>query len=64
MTAVAKFWRENKVLIVMGGILTMGHLVWRGLQNNTAFVPAGWLGANLISSSPIPLRIGERLSLD
>ena len=41
MSAVAKIWRDNKVLIVMGGILTMGHFVWRELQNNTAFVPAG-----------------------
>jgi len=41
MSAAAKIWRDNKVLIVMGGILTMGHFVWRELQNNTAFVPAG-----------------------
>ena len=41
MSAVAKIWKDNKVLIVMGGVLTLGHFVWRGLQNNTAFVPAG-----------------------
>ena len=41
MSAVAKIWKDNKVIIVMGGILTVGHFVWRELQNNTAFVPAG-----------------------
>ena len=41
MSAVAKIWKDNKVIIVMGGILTMGHFVWRELQNNPAFVPAG-----------------------
>ena len=42
MSAVAKIWKDNKVLIVMGGILAAGHFVWRELQDNTAFVPAGW----------------------
>ena len=47
MSAVAKIWKDNKVLIVMGGILTLGHFVWRELQNNTAFVPAGWFAFSL-----------------
>jgi len=41
MSAAAKMWKDNKVIIVMGGILTLGHFVWKELQNNTAFVPAG-----------------------
>ena len=47
MSAVAKIWKDNKVLVVMGGVLTLGHFVWRELQNNTAFVPAGCFALTL-----------------
>lgn len=47
MSAAAKMWKDNKVIIVMGGILTLGHFVWKELQNNTAFVPAGWFASTL-----------------
>ena len=57
MSAVAKIWKDNKVIIVMGGILTVGHFVWRELQNNTAFVPAGWLVLTLTIISPAQFRI-------
>ena len=57
MSAVAKIWKDNKVIIVMGGILTVGHFVWRELQNNTAFVPAGWLVLTPTTISPAQFRI-------
>ena len=53
MSAVAKIWKDNKVIIVMGGILTLGHFVWRELQNNTAFVPAGWFAPTLKTISSV-----------
>jgi len=38
---LAKFWHDNKVLIVMGGLLTGGHLGWRWMQEQEEFVPKG-----------------------
>ena len=38
---LAKFWYDNKVLIVMGGLLTGGHLGWRWMQEQEEFVPKG-----------------------
>ena len=38
---LGKIWRDYNVAIVMGGIITGGHLGWRWLQDQEAFVPAG-----------------------
>ena len=53
MSAVTKIWKDNKVLIVMGGVLTLGHFAWRELQNNTAFVPAGCFALTLKKISSV-----------
>ena len=37
----AKFWADNKVTVVMGGILVGGHFVWRWMQEQEEFVPKG-----------------------
>jgi len=37
----AKFWFDNKVIIVMGGLLGGGHYTWRWLQDQEDFVPKG-----------------------
>lgn len=45
MSAVAarltKFWQDNKVILVMGGLLAGGHVGWRWMQEQEEFVPKG-----------------------
>ena len=38
---LTKFFQENKVIIVMGGLLGGGHLGWRWMQEQEEFVPKG-----------------------
>jgi len=46
LEALAKLWHKNKVLIVMGGLLTGSHMAWRWVQDQDEFVPKkndyGW----------------------
>jgi len=41
MSAVARVWRDYKLPIVMISGLTVCHMGWRAIQNETQFVPAG-----------------------
>ena len=38
---LSKFWKDYSLPIVMGGIVAGGHLGWRWLQDQEAFVPPG-----------------------
>jgi len=38
---LSKFWKDYNIGIVMGGIIVGGHLGWRWLQDQEAFVPPG-----------------------
>ena len=38
---LAKFWLENKVVVVMGGLLVGAHSGWRWMQDQEEFVPKG-----------------------
>ena len=38
---LAKFWLDNKVVVVMGGLLVGAHAGWRWMQDQEEFVPKG-----------------------
>ena len=38
---LSKIWKDYNIGIVMGGIIVGGHLGWRWLQDQEAFVPPG-----------------------
>ena len=41
LTRLRNIWNDNKVLIVMGGLLAGGHFGWRWMQEQEEFVPKG-----------------------
>ena len=45
LPALANFWHNWKVPIVMFGLVGGGHYTWRWVQDQTEFVPKGELMA-------------------
>ena len=41
LARAAQFWRDNKLALVMFGIVAGGHYTWRAVQDQREFVPKG-----------------------